>query len=98
MTNEDLAGFLVAVFDKGGPVAGVVIIIATVWIKFGMPRSAGMEAQLTEALKALDARVRANHEAAEDHREKITASMSELGQRVARIEGRLDVKATSRRQ
>lgn len=90
MIDESLVTFAMEVLEKGGPLAFAVVVIAGAWLKFGRPPSSGMEAQMTAALKSLEARVQANHESANTHREEMKDSMSDLGQRVARIEGRLE--------
>ena len=90
MADGELLKFALEVLDKGGPVAFAIFVIGAVWFKFGMPRGSGTEAQMTAALRELSATVKANHETAEAHREEMKDSMSDLGQRVARIEGRIE--------
>lgn len=90
MTNESLFGFALEVLDKGGPVAFGVLVIVAAWIKFGLPRATGTEAQMTAALKELKDTVQRNHEVAEEHREEIRKAVSGHAERIARIEGRID--------
>lgn len=89
MTDDKILVFALEVIEKGYPLAGVVVLIVAAWLKFGRPASSGSEVQMTAALKALEARVQANHEAAQEHREELKDSMALLGERVARIEGQL---------
>lgn len=89
MTDGSLFSFALEVLDKGGPIAFGVVVIAAAWIKFGLPRATGTEAQMTAALKALEETVKRNHEAAEEHREEIRKAVSSHGERIARIEGQM---------
>ncbi len=89
MLDESLVKFALEVLEKGGPLAFAVVVIVGAWLKFGRPPASGTEAQMTAALKALEARVQSNHEAAQEHREELKDNMSRLGERVARIEGQL---------
>lgn len=90
MTNESLFGFALEVLDKGGVVAFGVVVIAAAWIKFGLPRATGTEAQMTAALKDLRAEMQRNHAVAEEHREEIRKAVSGHAERIARIEGRIE--------
>lgn len=90
MTDGSLFAFALEVLDKGGPVAFGVLVIVAAWIKFGLPRATGTEAQMTAALKELRDTVQRNHEAAEGHREEIRKAVSGHAERIARIEGRID--------
>lgn len=90
MTNESLFGFALEVLDKGGPVAFGVLVIVAAWVKFGLPRATGTEAQMTAALKELKDTVQRNHQVAEEHREEIRKAVSGHAERIARIEGRID--------
>lgn len=90
MTDESLWGFALEVLEKGGLVPFGVVVIVAAWIKFGLPRASGTEAQMTAALKALEDRMQRNHEIAEEHREEIRKAVSGHAERIARIEGRID--------
>jgi len=90
LTNESLFGFALEVLDKGGPVAFGVLVIVAAWVKFGLPRATGTEAQMTAALKELKDTVQRNHQVAEEHREEIRKAVSGHAERIARIEGRID--------
>jgi hypothetical protein len=85
-----LWGFALEVLEKGGLVPFGVVVIVAAWIKFGLPRASGTEAQMTAALKALEDRMQRNHEIAEEHREEIRKAVSGHAERIARIEGRID--------
>lgn len=90
MIDESFFQFALQVFDKGGPVAFAGVLIGgAVWY-FGKPASNTTEAQMTQALRDLAATVKANHETAQAHREEMKDSISDLGQRVARMEGRME--------
>jgi len=90
LTDESLWGFALEVLEKGGLVPFGVVVIVAAWIKFGLPRASGTEAQMTAALKALEDRMQRNHEIAEEHREEIRKAVSGHAERIARIEGRID--------
>lgn len=90
MTDAELFNFGLQVLEKGGPLAFSVFAIVVAWLKFGRPPSNTTEAQMTAALRELAATVKANHETAQAHREEMKDSISDLGQRVARIEGRIE--------
>jgi hypothetical protein len=90
LTNESLWGFALEVLEKGGLIPFGVVVIVAAWIKFGLPRASGTEAQMTAALKALEDRMQRNHETAEEHREEIRKAVSGHAERIARIEGRID--------
>jgi len=95
--DESLVTFALEVLEKGGPLAFAVIVIVGAYLKFGRLPATGTESQMTAALKSLEERVRLNHEASAAHREELKDGMSDLGQRVARIEGRMEAAETWRR-
>ncbi len=78
------------ILEKGGMPAFAVVVIVTAYLKFGRLSGSNSETQMTAALKALETRVQINHEAAQESREKLREDVAHLGERVARIEGRLD--------
>lgn len=90
MDDETLVRLALEILDKGGLPAFAVSCIVVVWLKFGRPSTSNTESQMAAALKDLAATVKANHEVAERHREELKDGMSDLGERVARIEGRLE--------
>lgn len=90
MIDDGFLKFALAVWDKGGPVAFSAVLIAGTWWYTRKSAPTSAETQMTQALRDLSATVKANHEAAQAHREEIKDGMSDLGQRVARIEGRME--------
>lgn len=90
MTDGSLFAFALEVLDKGGPIAFGVVVIVAAWIKFGLPRATGTEAQMTAALKELKETVQSNHKVAEEQREELRKAVSGHAERIARIEGRID--------
>lgn len=90
MIDEGFLKFALAVWDKGGPVAFSAVLIAGAWWKFGRAAPTSTETQMTAALKALQEKMDRNHETAQAAREELKDSVSDLGQRVARIEGRIE--------
>lgn len=90
MTDAELINFGLQVLEKGGPLAFSFFAIVVAWLKFGRPQSNPVEAQMTQALRSLEAKVDKHHETAQAAREEMKDSISDLGQRVARIEGRIE--------
>lgn len=90
MWDEGFLKFAISVWDKGGPVAFSLVLIVGAYLQFGRKPAASTETQMTQALRELSATVKANHESAQAHREEMKDGLSDLGQRVARIEGRIE--------
>lgn len=94
MPDDQLLQWIKEVNEIGGPIAGLVAIIAIAWLKFGRRNTTGgTEKQMTDALNTLAGKVDHNHEKAEEHREEIKDGLASLAERVARIEGRMEGKA-----
>lgn len=95
LIDPTLLQFMERLIDKGlFPVAAVIGVFALVW-KFGWPKFGAVNPPpppnaVADALRELAAEVRANHREAQAHREEMKDTISDLGQRVARIEGRLE--------
>jgi predicted Zn-dependent protease len=92
LDDETLVRLALEILDKGGMPAFAVACIVVAWLKFGRPGATNTESEMAAALRDLSATVKANHEVAEKQREELKDGMSDLGQRVARIEGRLERK------
>lgn len=92
MPDEAFLKFALAILDKGGPLAfSGVMIGGAIWYLRKTPPN-NQEAQMTAAFRELAAEVRSNHKEAQASREELKDGMSDLGQRVARIEGRIESK------
>jgi hypothetical protein len=90
LVDETFLKFALEVWDKGGPIAfSAVMIGGAIWYLRKTPAN-NPESQMAAALKSLEARMERHHETAQAQREELKDSVSDLGQRVARIEGRME--------
>ena len=92
MPDEAFLKFALEILDRGGPLAfSGVIIGGVIWYLRKTPPN-NQEAQMTAAFRELAAEVRENHKEAQASREEMKDGLSDLGQRVARMEGRMEGK------